>query len=167
MFEWTTDKLGSQSTVCAGGRYDGLVKQLGGTATPAVGFALGIERLLLLVEEAGALPAGLERTADVYLAVMGDEALQTQALLLGRELRQALPDLGVLTHCGGGKYNAQLKKAYALGALCAVILEGEGVQHIVKVRILADNGTTVELAPDQVVGWVRDYFNQQKQLKVE
>ena len=167
VFEWTTDKLGSQSTVCAGGRYDGLVKQLGGTATPAVGFALGIERLLLLVEEAGALPAGLERTADVYLAVMGDEALQTQALLLGRELRQALPDLGVLTHCGGGKYNAQLKKAYALGALCAVILEGEGVQHIVKVRILADNGTTVELAPDQVVGWVRDYFNQQKQLKVE
>jgi histidyl-tRNA synthetase len=156
VFEWTTDKLGAQSTVCAGGRYDGLSKQLGGADTPAVGFALGMERLLLLLEETGALPEGLERTVGVYLAIVGDTAVQEQGLLLGRELRQALPGLGILTHCGGGKYNAQLKKAFALGAAVAVILEGEGVQSTVKVKVLAEGGTTTEIAPSQVARWLRD-----------
>jgi len=157
VFEWTTDKLGAQATVCAGGRYDGLAKQLGGSDTPAVGFAFGMERLLLLLEETGALPAGLERTVAVYLAVIGDDVqLQGQALLLGRELRQALPGVGILTHCGGGKYNAQLKKAFAAGASVAVILEGEGLQNSVKVKVLADGGTTTELAPGQVARWLRD-----------
>lgn len=156
VFEWTTDKLGAQSTVCAGGRYDGLSKQLGGSDTPAVGFAFGMERLLLLLEETGALPEGLERTVAVYMAVIGDAALQGQALLFGRELRQALPGLGILTHCGGGKYNAQLKKAFAAGAAVAVILEGEGVQDSVKVKVLAEGGATTELAPGQVVRWLRD-----------
>jgi histidyl-tRNA synthetase len=159
VFEWTTDKLGSQATVCAGGRYDSLARQLGGSDTPAVGFAMGMERLLLLLEEAGAFPEGLDRPVAVYLAVVGDAAVQGQALLLGRELRQALPGLGILTHCGGGKYNTQLKKAFALGARCAVILEGEGVQSMVKVKVLADNGATVELAPAQASGWLRDYFD--------
>ncbi len=159
VFEWTTDKLGAQSTVCAGGRYDGLSKQLGGSDTPAVGFALGMERLLLLMEESGALPEGLERTVDVYLAVIGDAAVQGQALLLGRDLRQVLPGLGILTHCGGGKYNAQLKKAFASGARCAVILEGEGLQQIVKVKVLDDQGATVELALAQAAGWLRNYFD--------
>ncbi len=158
VFEWTTDKLGSQATVCAGGRYDGLAKQLGGTDTPAVGFALGMERLLLLLEETSALPAGLDRPIAVYMAVIGDVEVQGQALLLGRELRQALPGLGILTHCGGGKYNAQLKKAFALGARCAVVLEGEGPQSVIKVKILEDNGATVELAPGQVSGWMRVFF---------
>lgn len=156
VFEWTTDKLGAQSTVCAGGRYDGLSKQLGGSNTPAVGFAFGMERLLLLLEETGALPEGLERTVAVYIAVIGDAALQGQALLLGRELREALPGLGILTHCGGGKYNAQLKKAFAAGAAVAVILEGEGVQDNVKVKVLAEGGATMELAPGQVARWLRD-----------
>jgi histidyl-tRNA synthetase len=158
VFEWTTDKLGSQSTVCAGGRYDGLAKQLGGTDTPAVGFALGMERLLLLLEETGALPAGLERNVSIYLLVIGDTAVQAQALLLGRELRHALPGCGILTHCGGGKYNAQLKKAFATGARCAVILEGEGTQNLVKVKVLDDNGSTVELAPAKLSGWLNDFF---------
>ncbi len=158
VFEWTTAKLGSQATVCAGGRYDGLARQLGGADTPAVGFALGMERLLLLLEETGALPADLDRPVAIYLAVIGDAAVEGQALLLGRELRQALPDLGILTHCGGGKYNNQLKKAFALGARCAVILEGEGVQSVIKVKILEDNGATVELAPGQVCSWVKNFF---------
>ncbi|MGP1666795.1 MAG: histidine--tRNA ligase [Rhodanobacter sp.] len=156
VFEWTTDKLGAQSTVCAGGRYDGLARQLGGTDTPAVGFALGMERLLLLLEETAALPAGLERTVAVYLAVIGDTKLQEQALLLGRELRGALPGLGVLTHCGGGKYNAQLKKAFATGAAVAVILEGEGAQDTIKVKVLAEGGTTTEMPVGQVARWLRD-----------
>jgi histidyl-tRNA synthetase len=158
VFEWTTDKLGSQATVCAGGRYDGLVKQLGGAGIPAVGFALGMERLLLLLEETGALPAGLERQIAIYLVVIGDAAAQGQALLLGRELRQALPGLGILTHCGGGKYNAQLKKAFTLGARCAVVVEGEGVQSLVKVKVLEENGATVELAPSAVIEWLRRFF---------
>jgi histidyl-tRNA synthetase len=158
VFEWTTDKLGSQATVCAGGRYDGLARQLGGADTPAVGFAMGMERLLLLLEETGALPAGLDRPVAVYLAVVGDAAVQGQALLLGRELRQALPGLGILTHCGGGKYNTQLKKAFTLGARCAVILEGEGVQGVVKVKVLEDNGSIEELAPREVIGWLQAFF---------
>ncbi|MDY6981761.1 MAG: histidine--tRNA ligase [Pseudomonadota bacterium] len=156
VFEWTTDKLGAQSTVCAGGRYDGLSKQLGGSNTPAVGFAFGMERLLLLLEETAAFPEGLERTVAVYIAVIGDAALQGQALLLGRELREALPGPGILTHCGGGKYNAQLKKAFAAGAAVAVILEGEGVQDTVKVKVLSEGGATTELAPGQVAGWLHD-----------
>jgi histidyl-tRNA synthetase len=156
VFEWTTDKLGAQSTVCAGGRYDGLSKQLGGADTPAVGFALGVERLLLLCEETGALPEGLDRTVGVYLAIVGDTAVQQQGLLLGRELRQAVPGVGILTHCGGGKYNAQLKKAFAAGAAVAVILEGEGVQDTVKVKVLAEGGASTEIAPAQVGRWLRD-----------
>jgi histidyl-tRNA synthetase len=159
VFEWTTDKLGAQATVCAGGRYDGLSKQLGGTDTPAVGFALGIERLLLLLEETGALPASLDKSVDVYLAVIGDDAVQGQALLLGRELRQTLPGLRILTHCGGGKYNAQLKKAFASGARCAVVLEGEGLLTQVKVKVLDDNGATVDLAPAGVSAWLHDFFD--------
>ena len=156
VFEWTTDKLGAQATVCAGGRYDGLSKQLGGAETPAVGFAFGMERLLLLLEETGAFPEGLERTVAVYLAVVGDDAeLRSQGLLLGRSLRQALPGVGVLTHCGGGKYNAQLKKAFAAGASVAVILEGQGEQGSVKVKVLAE-GSTTELSPNQVARWLRD-----------
>ena len=156
VFEWTTDKLGAQSTVCAGGRYDGLSKQLGGADTPAVGFAFGMERLLLLLEETGALPEGLDRSLAIYLAIIGDTAVQAQGLLLGRELRQALPGIGILTHCGGGKYNAQLKKAFAAGATVAVILEGEGAQDTVKVKVLAEGGATTELAPAQVGRWMRD-----------
>jgi histidyl-tRNA synthetase len=84
--------------------------------------------------------------------------VQAQALLLGRQLRQALPGLGILTHCGGGKYNAQLKKAFATGARCAVVLEGEGTQNLVKVRVLEDNGPTVELAPAELGLWFKNFF---------
>jgi histidyl-tRNA synthetase len=160
VFEWTTDMLGSQATVCAGGRYDGLAKQLGGGATPAVGFAFGMERLLLLMEATGRFPAELQQSVDVYLAVIGTEEVQAQALLLGRQLRQALPGLRILTHCGGGKYNAQLKKAFASGARCAVVLEGETAQSVVKVRELGDNGLTVELPFADVQLWLRKFFTQ-------
>jgi histidyl-tRNA synthetase len=153
VFEWTTDKLGAQATVCAGGRYDALSAQLGGTRTPAVGFAMGLERLLLLLEETRSFPVGLEQTVDVYIAVVG-QGVQAQALALARELRQAFPGLRILTHCGGGKYNAQLKKAYALGARCALVLEGDVPQSTLKLRLLDDSNTAAELPLADVQGWL-------------
>lgn len=158
VFEWTTDQLGAQATVCAGGRYDGLSRQLGGTDTPAVGFAMGLERLLLLMEAAGSFPQDLQAQVDVYLAVVG-EGVRTQALLLAQALRQAIPELRILTHCGGGKYNAQMKKAFASGARCVVVLEGEDEQQELKYRVL-DGSAEAELVPvDQLVARLRTQFN--------
>ncbi len=159
VFEWTTDKLGAQATVCAGGRYDGLSKQLGGSDTPAVGFALGMVRRRLMRDEIGKLPADITRQVDVYIAVVG-EGVQTQALLLARRLREELPSLRILTHCGGGKYNGQLKKAYASGARCALVLEGAEEQAQIKARMLDDEGETVVLMVDDVAPWLSQIFYQ-------
>jgi histidyl-tRNA synthetase len=121
VFEWTTDKLGAQGTVCAGGRYDGLVQQLGGAPTPAVGFAMGIERLALLFESHGALPAELGQHIDVYFVVAG-EGLEVKALAAAEALREAIPDMGLLLHSAGGSFKSQLKKADKSGASFALIL---------------------------------------------
>lgn len=158
VFEWTTELLGSQATVCAGGRYDALSRQLGGTDTPAVGFAMGLERILLLIEAGAGFPADLSSQVDVYLAVVG-EGVQTQALLLARSLRQQLPGLRILTHCGGGKYNNQLKKAFALGARCALVLEGESEQEQVKIKILDDSGEAIQLGLAHLAQWFGIFFN--------
>lgn len=158
VFEWTTEYLGSQSTVCAGGRFDGLARQLGGTDTPAAGFALGLERLLLLLEATARLPLDLEQVLDVYVAVVGGEQLQAQALLLTRDLRRALPGLRILTHCGGGKYNAQLKKAYASSARCALVLEGDTLAEAVRIKVLDDEGATVEVARPAIITWLQTFF---------
>lgn len=154
VFEWTTELLGAQGTVCAGGRFDGLVSQLGGKPTPAIGFAMGIERLILLLESLGRLPDGLDAHADVYIAVIG-EGVQSQALGLARRLRDELPGIRVLTHCGGGKYNSQLKKAYASGARFALVLEGEAELDQIKVRVLDDAGESLSLAPGDISSWLR------------
>jgi len=154
VFEWVTDKLGAQSAVCSGGRYDGLSKQLGGTDTPGVGFALGMERMILLLEELDRLPAETAHTVDVYLAVIGSGVTE-QAQLLAREIRQNLPELRVLTHCGGGKYNSQLKKAFASGARCTLILEGDEAQAEIKTKILDDDGATDSVAPSSVCDWLK------------
>lgn len=127
VFEWTTDQLGAQGTVCAGGRYDGLVEQLGGKPTPAVGFAMGLERLLALVEF-----DDLNTTPDVYLLLLG-ESVQAKGLQLAVELR----DMGfkVLVDCTEGGMKGQMKKANQSGAACALILgenELEAGQVIVK-----------------------------------
>lgn len=157
VFEWTTDQLGAQSAVCSGGRYDGLSKQLGGTDTPGVGFALGMERLVLLLEELNRLPADISRQVDVYIAVLG-QAVQQQAQILARDIRQNLPQCRVLTHCGGGKYNSQLKKAFASGARCALILEGDDVQAEIKIKVLEDDGETSVVEASEVVGWLSEFF---------
>jgi histidyl-tRNA synthetase len=119
VFEWVTDQLGAQGTVCAGGRYDGLVTQLGGRETPAIGFALGIERLLALQEQSGDQIVADE--LDVYMLLQG-EGSEQKGLLLAEQLRNAVPELRLLTHCGGGSFKSQMKKADKSGAVLALIL---------------------------------------------
>ncbi|MBL8541236.1 MAG: histidine--tRNA ligase [Betaproteobacteria bacterium] len=117
VFEWVTSRLGAQGTICAGGRYDGLVEQVGGKAAPACGFALGIERVLALLEELGRRPQ--PPPADVYLVHQGEAAARF-AWTVAERLRDA--GLRVLFHCGGGSFKSQMKKADASGARFAVIV---------------------------------------------
>ncbi len=120
VFEWVTDRLGAQGTVCAGGRYDGLVEQLGGRPTPAVGFALGVERLVALIEEAG--PSVEDRTRpQAYMVLMGEAAAQ-RGLVLAERLRERLPALKLQVNCGGGSFKAQFRKADRSGAVLALVL---------------------------------------------
>jgi histidyl-tRNA synthetase len=123
VFEWITDRLGAQGTICAGGRYDGLVAQLGGKAVPACGFAMGIERLLLLWQECG---EQAERPApDLYLVHQG-EAAQRLAFTVAERLRG--DGFALILHCGGGSFKSQMKKADASGAQAALIIGEEEVQ---------------------------------------
>ena len=139
VFEWVTDRLGAQGTVCAGGRYDGLVQQLGGKATPAVGFAMGLERLVLLLLETGAL-AESAASADVYIVAVGDAA-QRQALATIERLRDRHPGLAMVQHTGGGSFKSQMKKADKSGARVALIWgEDEVAAQTVTVKTLRDTG---------------------------
>jgi histidyl-tRNA synthetase len=132
VFEWTTDQLGAQGTVCAGGRYDGLVELLGGKPTPAIGFAMGLERLIELTEQHASLAT--ENDADIYI-VSADEAYAAQALLVAESLRDADTRWQVSCHCGGGSIKSQMKKANRSGAQIAVII---GEQEIL------DNTLTIK-----------------------
>lgn len=125
VFEWITSALGSQGTVCAGGRYDALVEQLGGRGTPAVGLAFGMERLVLLMQETGQIPDHVHRTLDVYV-LYSDDAVQVAALSLAERLRKDICGLRVQGHCGGGKFANQLKRAFGSGATVAVIVDPAG-----------------------------------------
>ncbi len=137
VFEWVTDSLGAQGTVCAGGRYDGLVGQLGGKDTPAVGFAMGLERLVLMLEVANTLP--ISDAVHVYIAAVGDSA-ELPAQAVAEKLRDLFPTLHVLQHCGGGNFGRQLKRADRSGAKIAIIL-GESE--------VADNTFTVKYLREQ------------------
>jgi histidyl-tRNA synthetase len=123
VFEWVTTELGSQGTVCAGGRYDGLVEQLGGKSTPAVGFALGMERLVLLLQtlQLVTLP---EATADIYIMPIGDAA-ELAAISIAEQLRSGLNSKRVILHCGGGNLKKQMKRADKSGAEWGLILGDE------------------------------------------
>jgi histidyl-tRNA synthetase len=125
VFEWVTEQLGAQGTVCAGGRYDGLVKQLGGKATPAAGFAMGIERLIVLLQDQGFT---YNSSVDVYLALQGDAA-QRSGMIFAETLRDRLPTLSLQVNCGGGGFKSQLKKAHKSAAKIALILGEDEVNH--------------------------------------
>lgn len=147
VFEWVTDKLGAQGTVCAGGRYDGLVGQLGGKPTPGVGFAMGVERLVLLLETLELLPAELNAPADLYLCAFG-EAAELAGLALAERLRDALPGLRLLVNAGGGSFKSQFKKADKSGARFALILgEDELAGRVVGCKPLRDD------AEQQTIAW--------------
>ncbi len=148
VFEWVTDKLGAQGTVCAGGRYDGLVTQLGGKATPGVGFAMGVERLVLLLETLELLPAELNAPADLYLCAFG-EAAELAGLGLAERLRDAIPGLRLLVNSGGGSFKSQFKKADKSGARFALILgEDELAARVVGCKPLRDDVQQQNIAWD-------------------
>ena len=154
VFEWVTTDLGSQDAVCSGGRYDGLVAQLGGAPTPAIGWALGEERIveLMRLRQQG----GLESAPDVYLVLAG-AAAEALGLKLAEDLRDAVAGLKVETNCGGGSFKSQLKRADRSGARYAVILgDEEMARGVAAVKALRDEsgqrevslaGLAAELAP--------------------
>nr|WP_320137117.1 histidine--tRNA ligase [uncultured Amphritea sp.] len=122
VFEWVTDKLGAQGTVCAGGRYDGLVKQLGGRPTPAVGFAMGVERLILLLETLSVIPDEVKQPFDLYLAAE-HKGLQKSLMVLAEQLRNELPGMRIRVHCSGLKNISS--KARQTGAPWVVLVREE------------------------------------------
>ena len=144
VFEWVTDKLGAQSTVCAGGRYDNLVEQLGGKSTPAVGFGIGLERLVLLLQAIETIPDNLNQIADIFVAAVGN--VQKEAFQLAELLRTELPHLRIMHNCGGGNFKNQLKKADKSTADFALILgEDEVAKQVVALKFLRED------KPQQVV----------------
>lgn len=152
-FEWVTDKLGAQSTVCAGGRYDGLVEQLGGKSTPAVGFGIGLERLVLLLQSVEVIPEGLDQQTDIYLVAVGD--VQSAALQLAERIRDELPFVRLLTNCGGGNFKNQLKRADKSGADIALILgEEEAKAGKVAIKFLREEIEQQTLGFDEAIAYL-------------
>jgi histidyl-tRNA synthetase len=145
VFEWITTELGSQDAVCSGGRYDGLVSQLGGEPTPGIGWALGEERLVALMQVQGIVAAGA--AADVCMVVVGAQA-EAVALKLAEQLREALPSLRLETLCGGGSFKSQLKRADKSGARWAIILGDSETEK----RVVGLKSLRVE-APQTEVTW--------------
>ncbi len=153
-FEWVTDKLGAQSTVCAGGRYDGLVEQLGGKSTPAVGFGIGLERLVLLVQAAEAVPEKLDQQADVFLVAVGD--VQSVAMRLAERIRDELPFIRLMVNCGGGNFKNQFKKADKSGADIALVLgEDEARAGKLAVKFLRVEAEQQTLSFDEAIVWLK------------
>ena len=134
VFEWVTQELGAQGTICAGGRYDTLVEQIGGRSTPAIGFAMGLERLVLLLESKLQLS---DINPHIYMIIVGKEAVQQQGFVLAESLRTALPELRLITNCGGGSFKVQFKRADKSAAKFALILgEDELNQQQVAIKNL-------------------------------
>jgi histidyl-tRNA synthetase len=144
VFEWVTNELGSQGAVCSGGRYDGLVAQLGGKSTPAIGWALGQERLVeLLKVQHGELP---QDTPDVYFVIAGAQA-EAIGLRLAEQLRDQVPGVRIETNCGGGSFKSQMKRADNSGARFALVLgDSEAEKRVVGLKSLRVEAPQAELA---------------------
>jgi len=153
VFEWVTDELGSQGTICAGGRYDGLVTQLGGKPTPAIGFALGMERVVALMQLSDATPNSL---IDAYVIAAGEQA-QSQVQALAEKWRDQLPSLRLMVHHGGGNFKSQFKKADKSGAEVALVLgDDEMEKQQVGVKFLRQEAEQLTLPWDQVTDWLQN-----------
>ncbi|ELA9071239.1 histidine--tRNA ligase [Vibrio parahaemolyticus] len=134
VFEWITESLGAQGTVCGGGRYDGLVEQLGGKPTPAVGFAMGLERLVLMLETLEL--TDVRRSVDVYVVTAGEGTMMA-GMKLAEQLREAISGVRVMNHFGGGNFKKQFKRADKVGAVVALVLgENEVADNTVVLKDL-------------------------------
>ena len=153
VFEWITDELGAQGTICAGGRYDGLVEQLGGKATYAIGFALGVERILSLLE---AQQAQTAETIDIYLLLLG-QACEIKGLQLAEHIRDLHPEIKMITHCGGGSIKSQMKKADKSGANVALILaEDELKSELLTVKYLREKKQQTTVSFDGLLKFIEN-----------
>ena len=156
VFEWTTDKLGAQATVCGGGRYDGLMEELGGRATPSIGFAMGVERLLLLVREYGSLKADF--APDVFVMQQGDGATLA-AMQHAKTLRDA--DWNVAQFSGSTKLKNQFKRADQSGAAFALIIaENEVAENTVTIKDLRGERGQMTVAADNLIQQLNEWSTQ-------
>ncbi|PZN30112.1 MAG: histidine--tRNA ligase [Proteobacteria bacterium] len=159
VFEWLTTELGSQGAVCSGGRYDGLVEQLGGEPTPAMGWALGEERIVELLRVQGMVEP--PTVPDVYFVIAGARA-QAEGLTLAEGLRDALPALKLETHCGGGSFKSQLKRADKSGARFALILgDTEAERRVVGLKSLRVEAPQIEVPWEAVAAELRSRLSEQ------
>ncbi|MPW35056.1 MULTISPECIES: histidine--tRNA ligase [Vibrio] len=155
VFEWITESLGSQGTVCGGGRYDGLVEQLGGKPTKAVGFAMGLERLVLMLETLEL--ADVRRSVDAYVVTAG-EGTMLAGMKLAEELREQLPELRVMNHFGGGNFKKQFKRADKVGAAVALVLgENEVSENNVVIKDLI-GGEQITIAQADLVNKLKEFI---------
>lgn len=158
VFEWTTNALGTQGTVCGGGRYDSLFEQIGGKATTGVGFAMGVERLILLLETLNKIPAQLA-SLDCYFVAVG-EGTDIAALKLSEELRTQLPHLSLQVNMGGGNFKNQLKKADNSGASYALILgENELINKTITLKSLRDEVAQQTITWDNLANYLATRLN--------
>ena len=157
VFEWVTSALGAQGTVCGGGRYDGLVEQLGGHATSGVGFAMGLERLVLLVQEVNkSIP--VKSAVDIYVVYQG-EGTTLAAFQLAEKLRSELPHLSTMLHCSGGNFKKQFKRADKSGAILALVLgESEVQNNQVVVKHLLGGAEQQTIDVDNLIEHVKAQF---------
>ena len=157
VFEWVTSALGAQGTVCGGGRYDGLVEQLGGHATQGVGFAMGLERLVLLVQEVNK-EITLPQAVDLYLVYAG-EGTTLNAFQIAEQIRTELPQVRVMTHCSGGKFQKQFKRADKIEAKYALVVgESEVQAKTVVVKDLRNGAEQITLSQVDLIATLKTYF---------
>jgi len=158
VFEWVTDSLGSQGTVCAGGRYDGLVEQLGGKATQGVGFAMGLERLVLMLQTLK-LDKNLVSVVDIYVTAM-DESVELYARQVSENLRDALPQIKLMNHCGGGNFKKQMKRADQSGASIAFIIgQDEMNTQQIAVKYLREKQPQEIVSINELTHFTQKLFN--------
>jgi len=153
VFEWVTDALGAQNAVCSGGRYDGLIGLLGGTPTPAIGWALGMERIVLLLKELGQVPP--VKPVDLYCILVGDAAKQ-RGVVVAEQLRDALPSLRIEAEFGDGGFKAQFKRADKSQARFALIIGDDELSHgTLTLKPLRAQGEQRTLALREAIEWLR------------
>ena len=159
VFEWIADGLGAQATICAGGRYDGLVEQLGGKPCPAAGFAIGLERLASLLEGSESEALIADTCVDVYMVLLGDAA-EIAGLKLAGQLRSQVPTSSVVTNCGGGSIKSQMKRADKSQARLAFILgEDELQNNQITVKFLREKREQEIFAQIEIINFLQNYIN--------